>query len=182
MLIVITLYNDFKFTITIGLAVFMLNIISVILRVMTTDITAQNIVTMEIQVLLILITVGFFLTTSYTSSKFNQIKMAKINNEKSKTSYLLNNILSISNHMADDVSIVSEQIHTLTTSIDQTLNSMSDVNNGTYECADAIQNQLLKTEEIQKHISNVQNASDVIEKDINDAVTTINQGQTHISS
>lgn len=181
MLIVITLYNDFKFTITIGLAVFMLNIISVILRVMTTDITAQNIVTMEIQVLLILITV-VFLTTSYTSSKFNQIKMAKINNEKNKTSYLLNNILSISNHMADDVSIVSEQIHTLTTSIDQTLNSMSDVNNGTYECADAIQNQLLKTEEIQKHISNVQNASDVIEKDINDAVTTINQGQTHISS
>lgn len=182
LLIVITLYNNFKFTITVGSAVAVFNVISAIIRVVTTDVSNQDIVTMEIQILLVFVTVGFFLATSYTSSKFNNIKLLKIDNEKSKIAGLLDNILKISNSMTGDVANVASQIDTLKSSIDLTISSMSEVSAGTYESAEAIQNQLLKTEEIQENINQVKEASDEIENDVNKTVTAITEGQENISS
>ncbi|MDE6208655.1 MAG: hypothetical protein K2M73_03145 [Lachnospiraceae bacterium] len=182
MLIVITLFNNFKFTITVGSAVALFNVASAIIRIVTTDVSSQDIVTMEIQILLVFVTVGFFLATSYTSSKFNNMKLLKINNDKSKMADLLDSILKISNSMTGDVSNVATQITALKTSIDLTISSMSEVSAGTYESAEAIQHQLLKTEEIQENISQVKNVSNEIEKDVDKTVVAISEGQKNISN
>lgn len=180
-LIVITLFNEFSFTILVGAIVMVLNIASVIYRLLTADVSSQDIVTMEIQVLLMIVTVAFMLVVSYTSSKFSRIKMSRIRLEKNKVSSILDKTLAISGKMAEDVAAVAVQIDELKQSVDHTIYSMGEVNAGTYESAEAIQTQLLKTEEIQTHIEQVKGASDIIDSDVNSAVDAIAEGKENMA-
>ncbi len=182
LLLVVTLYNDFRYTAIIGSGVIIENILSAIFRIATTDVTKQDIVTMEIQLALIIITIAFFITTSMTSHKFQQIKILRLNQEKNKVSSLLENILNVSNHMTENVASVTVQMDNLKESVSQTLNSMSEVSAGTNESAQAIQNQLIKTEEIQDHISHVESASTLIAEDMQTTSRAIAEGQNHITN
>ncbi|MBR6325306.1 MAG: chemotaxis protein, partial [Lachnospiraceae bacterium] len=65
-------------------------------------------------------------------------------------------------HMITAVEDVSGQMTSLEDSMEQTLNSMREVSSGTNESAEAIQNQLVKTEEIQEEIQVVTQATDII--------------------
>lgn len=181
LLIVVTLYNDFKYTIILGAGVIIENIVCPVYNIYSNDISKEDIVTMEIQILLMIMVVGFFLAVSYTSSKFQLIKMAQINEEKDKIATLLNRTLSLSGNMSDSAVTISSQMETLRESVNQTISSMSEVNSGTNETAEAIQNQLIKTEEIQEHIDKVSNVSKEISNDVSLTSSSVHNGQNNIS-
>ena len=182
LLLIVTLYSDLRYTIIIGAGMIIENILSVVVRIMTTEIAKRDVVTMEIQIALMCITVAFFITVSYASAKFQQIKVARLNQEKNKVSTLLETILNISGHMTDTVSSVSSQMGSLKDSVSQTITSMAEVNSGTNESAEAIQNQLVKTEEIQEHIVNVEKATSSIAADMQTTASAVEEGQNHISN
>lgn len=181
LLIVVTLYNDFKYTIMLSIGVIIENIVCPVYNIYTNDINKDDIVTMEIQILLMIMVVGFFLAVSYTSTKFQMIKVSQINDEKNKISTLLDRTLSLSDNMSDSTVTISSQMETLRESVNQTISSMSEVNSGTNETAEAIQNQLIKTAEIQKYIDNVSNVSKEISNDVNLTSSSVHNGQNNIS-
>lgn len=182
MMIIITLYNDVRYTNIIGSSAIAVNIIAVIKTALTTELQAQDIVTMEIQLLLIIVTVAYFFTVSYTSAKFHKIKLAQIDQEKTKVSTLLNNILHITGRMNDKITNVSSQMNTLEDSVGRTISSMTEVTSGSNESADAIQNQLVKTEEIQEHIQMVAQSTASITQDMKITSAAIREGQEHVSA
>lgn len=180
-LIVVTLYNDIQFTRIIGICAIAENIASVIVIAARGNLAPQKIVTLEIQVLLLIITVGFFFAVSYTSTKFQQIRISRVNLEKGKVDHLLGQILNVSGHMSDNVESVTAQMNTLNDAVLQNMDAMSEVSTGTADAAQAIQNQLQKTEEIQNHIINVEKASSDISSDMQLTTEAIAEGQKLIS-
>ncbi|MCM1245948.1 MAG: methyl-accepting chemotaxis protein [Roseburia sp.] len=181
MLIVVTLYNDLKFTRIIGIIVIVENVAYAVMRVLKGNLAAQDIVTLEIQIALLCVSVGFFFAVSYTSAKFQQIKISRIDQEKEKTVHILEKVLSVSTHMSKNVESVTEQMNTLKESVSQNMDSMSEVTTGTSESAEAIQNQLQKTEEIQKHIANVESASSSISSDMLLTTEAVENGRSLIN-
>lgn len=182
MLIVITLYNDFKYTSIIGAGVIIENIGYIIFSALTKELAPQGIVALEIQGFLSLIMTINFLIVSFESSRFQNMKLARIDREKSKISGLFENTIQISRHMTENVSAIASQMSTLQSSVGQTMTSMSEVTSGTNESAEAIQNQLIKTEEIQSHISTVEHAADEIHSGVSAAAAAVQTGQEHVSS
>ena len=165
-LIVVTLYNDIRFTRIVGSFVIVENIVSAAMLVYRGNLGPQDIVTLEIQILLLLITVGFFFAVSHTSAKFQQIKLSRIHVEKNKADHLLEQVLTVSGRMTENINSVTEQMNTLNDTVVQNMDAMSEVSSGTAETAEAIQNQLQKTSEIQNHITNVEHASSAISSDM----------------
>lgn len=181
MLIVVTLYNDLKFTRVIGIIVIAENIIYAIVTVMKGNLAAQDIVTLEIQIALLCVSVGFFFAVSHTSAKFQQIKISRIDQEKEKTVQILEKVLSVSTHMSENVESVTEQMNILKDTVSQNMDSMSEVTAGTSESAEAIQNQLRKTEEIQNHITDVESASSSISSDMLLTTEAVEKGRDLIN-
>lgn len=83
--------------------------------------------------------------------------------------------------MVNNISDVTNKIIDLDTAIVNNVDAMNEVNNGTCESANAIQNQLLKTKQIQNNIDEVKDASITIQNDVNKAVSDINNGQELIT-
>lgn len=182
MMIVVTLYNDFRYTMFLGIAVIIENIAYIVYSVLTKELEPQGIVALEIQGFLILITAIYFLVVSRNSSNFQIAKLARIDEEKSKITGLFEQTMQISQRMTQNVAAISSQMESLRDSVEQTMTSMSEVTAGTTESAEAIQNQLIKTEEIQDHIVDVEHAADEIIQDVAATVQAVRTGQEHVST
>ncbi len=183
MLIILMVFNKKRFIVIIGIGAFIENVIAVILNIAVHGRTAQtDIVTYEIQVLLVLVSVIFFIVISSKFIEVTAIRAARVNIEKNKISDVYDRMLGISRDMTSNVELVDEKVSTLSISMEKTLDSMSEVATGTNESADAIQNQLLKTEQIQDSIESVTNVVDSIADDMNKTVKAVDEGEKQIKS
>lgn len=181
MFIILMVYNNRSFSVTIGSGAAIENILYVILYIAKNGITAEKLVTFEIQVLLVIICVAFFIMESSMLIKLEEVKVSRLEIEKIKVSQLLNRVMSISDSMIENVDEVTAKVTALQSSMDNTLVAMSEVSEGNNETAEAIQHQLVKTEEIQGYIASVQNATETIAKDMVDTNEAVAGGQSNVN-
>jgi methyl-accepting chemotaxis protein len=179
MLVIITLYNDIAYTRKIGIGVIIVNLADVVRKLMGGG--EVNTATLEIQGLLSVMIVIYFIWTGTLNQKFVEITSARLKLQQLKVSGLLDNILAVSENVTKNVNIVSGEIDTLKESVDQTLTSMNEVSSGSTESAEAIQQQMLKTQEIQKHIENVSLATETISTNIVTTTEAVKEGRRNIS-
>lgn len=182
MLLILAMFNKMRFVVIIGAGAFLENVIDVVRRIIAGRTTPDDITTYEIQVLLVLVGVSFFITMSLTLKKMAEIRQARVEVEKDKTADMLDNILMTSQVMADNVVNVNTKMDEVKDSMGQTLDAMQEVSQGTAETAEAIQNQLVKTEEIQEYIGSVQNATEVINNNMETTVEAIEDGGKQIDN
>lgn len=183
LLIVITLYDDMRYTIITGSSMILVNIGALIKTGITADnVTSDDRTVYGIQLALMVITISFFIAVSFTSTKFQKIKMARINKEKNKISGILDQILYLSGNMTENVISVTDQMGRLEESVDHTITSMSEVAIGTSESAESIQSQLIKTEEIQEQVTRVKSVSDEISERMNQTTYTVDEGKENIAN
>ena len=180
MLIVIALFNDFKYTIIIGVGVGVANVIAIVVSLVMNGASQERIVTFEIQGLVMLIIAGYVILSAKTNATFSKIQAARMEIQNGKTNELLDNILDVSGKMTGTVEDVAEEMGTLKTSVDQTLESMEQVNLGANDSAEAAQNQLMMTTEIQNHIEKVSQAADTISVNVNETAQAVSDGQKNI--
>ena len=176
MMIAYTLYGDKLLTIINGVIVVIANIISIVIPFIQGGVSKERIVNFEIQGLLMIVMCIYFVWTSTKDMLFQRIRTARLSIEQHNTSSLLDDILVVSGRMTDSVKNITEEMHTLQGSVQDTLSSMNEVSSGANESADAVQNQLEKTEEIQTHVTSVREAADTIKDDVSDAAHEIGQG------
>jgi len=180
MLILVAIYCDFKFSVTVSGAVMVIAIVHAIYMTAKAQWDPVAIAAMEIEIAATVL-VGAY---SIVSNKFviaiqdRHLKAANDAGEKSET--MLTNILDVSNALADEVQTVSEKMEALAVSSNESLMAMEEVQQGANDSAEAVQSQLIKTEEIQKQIEKVTDASENIEANISEALEAIREGNENI--
>ena len=181
-LIAITLYGEKKYTFLTGSTMLIDNVLVVIKETVSLDfLTEKRIVTFELQIITMALIIAFFIITSFTTARFQKMRLENVKVEKNKISNILTQVINLSDNMTKNVLLVTKQMEKLDASVDRTLNSMSEVNQGTNESADSIQRQLIKTEEIQRQISKVENASKEISSRMIQTRDAISNGKDNMT-
>lgn len=182
MLLILLMFSKMRFIVIIGIGAAVENIIDVIYLLATGHNEPTDIVTYEIQVLLVILSVVFFIVVSWSTNMQSEIRQARLTMESKKISDLLKNVLSISESVAENVTQVDDMVDSLNNSMGVTLSAMSEVTTGTTETAETIQNQLIKTEEIQDYIASVEESTSVIATNMDTTSEAINNGQKQIDN
>lgn len=182
MLLILLMFSKMRFILIIGIGAALENVIDVIYLIASGHSAAEDIVTYEIQVLLVILSVVFFIVVSWSTNMQSEIRQARLTMESKKISDLLKEVLSISDSVADNVVKVEDKVSSLNSAMGQTLTAMSEVSTGTNETADAIQNQLVKTEEIQDYIASVEESTSTIADNMETTAEAISSGQKQIDN
>lgn len=156
---VITLYSDLRFCILISTGGFLANLIYTIWQAVTVGIPREAMATYEIRVIVMLILAVFLCMATKVMAKINKMKMDELSKEKDNVSKLLNSVMSTSSDMSTGIIDMQEQMTMLGSAVAETRNAMEEVSAGANDAAGAIQNQLGQTEQIQKHIEEVESVS-----------------------
>ena len=156
MLIVITLYGDIKYCLRIGVGAVIINVVDVAYRAISSGGFAQEeLPDIEIRVIVMIVIVIYLYFTTKVSQQINQDKQHEIEEEKEKAERLLNQVMRLSGELSGGMEQVDDQMSRLDKSVEEMSVAMGEVATGTQETAESVQNQLTRTQEIQKLIADV---------------------------
>ena len=127
-LIAITLYGDRRYTFLTGTTMLLDDVLVVIKNVIAEDSLSQSqIESIQLRITFMAITIAFYIIVSFTTAKFQKMRIERLKESKNDVINILNHIISISTHMSENVILVTEQMKKLDDSVEKTLNSMSEV-------------------------------------------------------
>ena len=179
-LVVITMFSDVKYTAVFSIGVVVENAINVVMRFTSGRVEGDESSSLPMRVLLLGVTAAFLIIVTLMNRKFQDIRSARVMLEQRKSTDLLQEILHVSGRLTGAVENISGEMATLCESVDQTLTSMKEVNMGTAESASAVKNQLVKTEEIQTHIEDVEKAAHEITENVCETDKAVAEGSKYI--
>lgn len=180
-ILLVSLFDDTKLSVMTSIGVSVIAIIHAIKFASMRNWEGGAVADLEIEVLIMIVICVFSAVVNRVITKINLSRMAVINEAGEKNEKMLGSIMEVSGVLADHVSRVSEKMDQLAVSSEETLNAMHEVQSGSTDSAESIQNQLVKTEEIQKQIENVTDTSESIGSNVRDAVDAIEEGRNNIS-
>ena len=173
-------YGDVKLCmITGGISLFA-NIVSVALGFSNGSLTTDDLAMVEIQIISILIGAIFGWLSTRVIGRVNLQKLEDMNEEKEKVEHLLNNTLTISKGISEDIEAVTDRMNVLKNSVISTRDSMQDVTFGANETAENMQQQLLQTEEIMEQIDSAKEVVQTIADNVTTTEESINTGKVNI--
>lgn len=180
--IISVLYSDLKFCIGISASGFLLNLVFTIYTAVTAGIPSDVMKTYEIRVLLLLLLAFFLCLATSVTAKINKMKMDDINQEKDNVSRLLSHTMNVSGNMSEGIELVSEKMRELGQAVAETKGAMREVSSGTNDTADAVQNQIGQTEDIQRHIEQVESVSNSINDSMEKTRNDIQSGKESLEA
>ena len=180
MLIAITVYSDVRYSLEIGIAVVLVNIVHIILFYGPDGFEAVEIASAEIQIAALVIVAAFSYYTAKVSFRMNQLEIDKAEQEKERSEKLLERILQVSSEMRGAMGIVFHDMERLSESIQSTKGAMSELTGGANDTAEAVQRQLEQTEAISGKIGLVKDASNQIVENMIETQAAIQTGNGQI--
>ena len=174
-------YGDTKLCFITGGIALLANIVSVAIGFGNGSLTSADLAMVEIQIISILMGAIFCWLSTRVIGRVNRQKLEDMNEEKDKVEHLLNNTLTISKGISDDIDEVTERMKVLRDSISSTRDSMQDVTAGANETAENMQQQLLQTEEIMEQIDSAKEIVRTISENIVTTEESINTGKANIN-
>ena len=180
MLIAITVYNDFKYSLPIEVGVVIVNVIQLALFFKRGIYTKADMASVEIQFFVIVLICGIQLYVSIVAEKLNQKKLAELKAEHEKTEELLTRIMDTSEKMTQQITESAQKTASLGESMQAMKESMEEVNSGSNDTAEAVQSQLNQTEEIQAMVEQVEKGTENIIDSMNQNKEAIAQGNANV--
>ncbi|MBR1472263.1 MAG: hypothetical protein IJ600_11565 [Lachnospiraceae bacterium] len=180
-LALVPIFNDAKYTVVSGSIVFVLNVVSVAVKFATKGVQGQAMEEAEIQVLLLLLYVIFSYLVNKNAVQNSKEKVAMIASRQAEEEHMLTAIVETVGSMNSSISEMNSAIDTLEESSRETIDAMKEVAGGTTETADAVQNQLEMTQEIQRRVDEVRHVSGVITESMSTAMREIQTGRDSIA-
>lgn len=181
LLIVITVFNDFQYCVKINTGTVLETILVVIIGATTGKCGYAGLNSAFIQVMIMVITGIYSITTAKVSEANNRQKMNMIVSEQEKTQNILNTVMNVSNGMSQGIEEIYQKTDHLKEAAAQTKSAMQEVTDGSADTADAVQKQLHQTEEIQKKVEMVAEASEVIADNMRQTLEELETGSGHIA-
>lgn len=181
MLIVITLYSDVAFCVKVGIGGVVLNAANVIYKAVTVGYTKEEIPDLEIRLLVILLIAIYVVLATRVSKQINMDKRQELQEEKDKAESLLEKVMRLSGELSGGVEKVDGHMANLDKSVEEMSVAMAEVTAGTQETAESVQNQLIRTEEIQKLIDEVKSVGVYIKESMDKASDEVESGVSNMS-
>lgn len=180
MLIAVSIFCDVKFSVTVSSIMMVIVFIHAGYFCSASHWSQEASAKFAVELLGTLVVCIFCIVCNQFIVELNKRKMDQIDEASKKAKEMLDNIMEVSNALASEVTTASEKLEKLEISSKETLDAMHEVQSGTGDSADAVQNQLYKTEEITKQIGNVTTASVNITNSVHEAVEAIHVGRDNI--
>ncbi len=180
-MIVITLYSSLKFTVAISVATMIVNVAHIIMEIGANK-GVFNIQTLEIRCASIFLFSFFFILTTIYLNKINANKIAMVEKDKDILDKTLGDTLKLAEKVSKDIADVSARMGNLGDSVSYIQNSMKEVSDGSSETAEAVQKQLLRTEEIQSFIVDVKNQAVAMNQEMNTTMDIVNTGKEYVDT
>lgn len=176
MLIIITLYGDISYCLRVGVGGVIVNVADVIYKVFVTEIAHEDIPDIEIRVIVMIIIVVYLCLTAKVLKQINEDKQQVLETEKEKVERLLNQVMRLSGELSGGVEQVDVHMNRLDKSVEEMSEAMEEVAHGTQETAESVQNQLTRTQEIQKLIDDVREVGIYIKERMDAATGEMESG------
>lgn len=180
MLIAITVYNDFKYSLPIEVGMVIVNVVQLVMFFQKGIYTKADMASVEIQFFVIVLICGIQLYTSMVTERLNKWKLAEIKAEHEKTEELLMRIMDTSDKMTQQIAESAQKTASLGESMQAMKESMEEVNSGSNDTAEAVQSQLNQTEEIQAMVEQVEKGTENIIDSMNQNKEAIAQGNANV--
>lgn len=177
----VPVFDDAKFTVLCGSIVLVLNVISVAVQFATQGVQGQAVEVAEIQILLILLYTVFSSTVNKNAMKNNNEKLGEIEKRQKEEEQMLGTIVETVDSMNGSINEMNQAIDRLAESSKETIDAMKEVAGGTTETANAVQNQLEMTQEIQSRVDEVRRVSGVITESMSEAMEEIEKGRERMT-
>ena len=169
MLIVITLYGDIAYCMKVGIGAVLVNVADVVYKAFTIGYTHDEIPDIEIRLIVVVIIVIYLYLTTRVSDQINEDKRKELETEKAKIEQLLNQVMRLSGELSGGVEQVDVHMSRLDRTVEEMSVAMDEVATGTQETAESVQNQLTRTQEIQKLIDEIDEVGIYIKDQMNTA-------------
>ncbi len=180
-LIVATIvYSDQKFTIIINSFSILVNFIQVGYLGIQGLIDSEALVGIKIQIASIFVTAIFGIWVSRVTEKNSRLINESIQNEKDNVSKTLQMVLEISQEVTNSSTILSTEMNSFQQSIFTTKEAMNEINMGISTSAQAIQQQLMKTGDVQEQIQQLTSVSSNMAENLVWADSSINLGKNNM--
>lgn len=182
-MVTLALYDHIRLVIFTGSAAFVITILQFVgwdagWIKKDSDVLLANV---EIALILLALVTIFLSILIKTKNLFNKLRTDKLNETFERTTELLNEIISVSGRVTENVTELYNEMNSLSASVDQTLYSMAEVSKGSADSADAAQSQITQTSQISDFINDVESASGVILENVNYAADAVQTGQSNIA-
>lgn len=180
MLIAITVYYDMNYSLKIGVAVVLVNIIHVFVFYGKDGFEAMEISSATIQLMILIMVAAFSYYTAKVSFRMNQIEIDAAEKAKEHSEELLQKTLHVSSNMTEAIVVVFQKAEELGKSIRSTQDAMNELTGGANETSEAAQRQLAQTEVIADKVGLVKEASGQIVDNMAETQAAICTGNEHI--
>lgn len=182
MLVVMMLFSDVKYSVGVCIGTVLANIIDIIYRAVTIGYASEYIATLEIRIASVVLVCIFMVLSTRCLNKLNQNKLERVNAEKEKADKTLADTLELTGKITVGIGDVTDKMSSLGESVTIIQNSMKEVLDGSSETSEAVQKQLERTEEIQKHIAEVKDAATDINDEMRATLQEIGAGKAAIDT
>ena len=159
LVLVASIYNDIRYMLLINAGVVIENVLAVIIGATTGRLGYAGQDSAVIQILITVMIGIFALFLAKVSKANSDQKLQKLEESHLKSDELLKNISEMSEKMQTGINEIYNELAKLNEAGKATQSTMEDVSTGATDTANAVQSQLIQTEEIQKKVNVVDDAA-----------------------
>lgn len=182
MIVVISLYNNKKFSLLVNTGVVIETIILAVIGIQSGKYAYPDSDTAIIHVIFVILVAVYSYITSATLNTNEKQKLDAITASKQDTEKLLSDISNLSAKMQEGIEYIHNELSLLNDGSSVTVSAMQDVSAGAMDTANAVQKQLLQTEAIQKQVSTVSSISESIHSSMEHTISVIDDGLNDVNT
>ena len=182
MMIVVTLYSSVQNSVAVCVVSIIINAADIIYRLIADKMGTVALADAEIRVAGVLVVGVFLIVSTACLKKTNDMRMKQLSAQKDEVDSALSANLTMAGKISKDIAAVTNKMEELGASVEQIQESMKQVADGSNETSDAVQQQLQKTEDIQRYVIDVKNTADEITHEMQTALQVLAMGNKHVVS
>ncbi len=164
MIIAISMFADKKYTLKVGIASALINIVYIIIQYVNVGITSSDMVDYEIQIALMTLVVAFSYITTDVLGHISAYKLETIEAEKAKTDDMLDKIIKANDNLCKEIDNINDESKNMQEQAEGSQLAASQMVSGANELAGTVQNQLEMTESIGELTENARTLIEDIKK------------------
>jgi len=181
LLVVITLFSDIRYSVLVCISALIVNVISIVVQCSKVDVTKAMVADFEIQIAALLLVEIFTIIVTQVLKKTTTARVEYSVQQSNLATAALEQNVEQGKKLNAGIEEITDMMGTVSEQFDKMRVAMREVSQGSGETADAVQKQLIKTEEIQNYIAEVKNASGEIDQNMDRTIGVIQDGQQNIA-
>ena len=153
-----------KYTLKVGIASALINIVYIIIQYVNVGITSSDMVDYEIQIAFMTLVVAFSYITTDVLGHISAYKLETIEAEKAKTDDMLDKIIKANDNLCKEIDNINDESKNMQEQAEGSQLAVSQMVSGANELAGTVQNQLEMTESIGELTENARTIIEDIKK------------------